>query len=329
MTTVDLLVPAYGPVRMLAELVDSVRAQSDPHWRLVIVDDAYPDDDLASWARALDDERIVYLRNPENLGLSRNFNRCLAEARGELVTLVGSDDVLLPEYVAVVRAAHGRHPEAAMIQPGVSVVDDDGEPARTLVDLAKKYVYAPARDREVVLSGERLAASLLRGNWLYFPSLCWRREALVGVGFQEHLHTVLDLATELELVRADHALVVDPTVCFRYRRHRGSVSSWRARDGSRFDEEKAFFAAEARRMRERGWARAARVARWHLSSRLNALCLVPGAARARDGAARGALLRHALLPDPGGCRPRDGADEGRPRRCSPAATQTEHHQHGD
>jgi glycosyltransferase involved in cell wall biosynthesis len=280
---------------MLADLVDSVRAQSDPHWRLVIVDDAYPDDDLRGWAAGLDDERIVYLRNPENLGLSKNFNRCLAEARNELVTLVGSDDLLMPNYVAVVRAAGHRHPAAAMIQPGVVVVDDRGESARSLIDLAKKYVYAPARDREVVLSGEALAVSLLRGNWLYFPSLCWRLEALVATGFPEHLHTVLDLATELELVRVGHSLVFDPTPCFRYRRHAASVSSWRARDGSRFDEEKSFFAAEAGRMDGLGWRRAARVARRHVSSRINALILVPGALRAGDGAVGGrALLRHAL-----------------------------------
>lgn len=300
MTTVDLLVPAYGPASLLEDLVRSVRAQSDPRWRLVIVDDAYPDDDLRAWARGLDDERISYLRNPVNLGLSANFNRCLAEARGDLVTLVGSDDLLMPDYVGVVRAAHRRHPEAAMIQPGVAVVDDRGQPARSVVDLAKQYLYAPARGREALLSGETLAASLLRGNWLYFPSLCWRRDALVGVGFRDDLHTVLDLATELELVRAGHSLVVDPTVCFCYRRHGGSVSSWRARDGSRFDEEKVFFAAEARRMHERGWTRAARVARWHLSSRLNALSLVPGAMRAGDGGVGGrTLLRHALSPGAG------------------------------
>lgn len=292
MTAVDLLVPAYAPATVLDELVTSVRAQSAPDWRLVIVDDAYPDGDLPAWADGLDDERIVYRRNRTNLGLSRNFNRCLAEARAGLVTFVGSDDLLLPGYVATVRAAHHRHPEAAMIQPGVEIVDAYGRPRRSLVDMAKRHLYAPSGDREVVLAGEELAVSLLRGNWLYFPSLCWRTDALDRIGFREDLHTVLDLATELALVRAGHALVAEPTVCFRYRRHPASVSSWRARDGSRFDEEKDFFVAEAERMRERGWHRAARAARRHVSSRLNALSLLPGCVG--DGAGTRALLRHVV-----------------------------------
>jgi glycosyltransferase involved in cell wall biosynthesis len=292
MTSVDLLVPAYAPAAVLDELVASVRAQSDPDWRLVVVDDAYPDERLPAWADGLDDPRITYRRNPANLGLARNFNRCLAEARADLVTFVGSDDLLLPDYVATVRAAHGRHPGAAMVQPGVEVVDGDGRPARSLVDLAKRHLYAPARDREVVLAGEDLAVSLLRGNWLYFPSLSWRTDALRPVGFREDLHTVLDLATELALARAGHALVAVPTVCFRYRRHAGSVSSWRARDGSRFREEEEFFAAEADRLREHGWDRAARAARWHVSSRLNALTQLPGSLG--DAAGARMLVRHAV-----------------------------------
>lgn len=292
--TVDILVPAYGPALALAELVESVLAQSDPAWRLTIIDDAYPDEALPGWAAGLCDARIKYVRNSANLGLTRNFAHSLSFVSQELVTLLGSDDLLLPAYVETVRAAHARHPRAAMIQPGVEVIDEEGRQHAGLADLAKKYLYAPRSTGETVLGGEPLAASLLRGNWLYFPSLCWRADLLTEVGFSSDLHTVLDLATELAMVEAGETLVATPTVCFRYRRHRSSVSSWRAADGSRFLEERAFFRSTAARMRARGWRRAERAARRHLSSRLNALSLVPAALR--GGSLRGArlLLRHAL-----------------------------------
>jgi hypothetical protein len=89
--------------------------------------------------------------------------------------------------------------------------------------------------------------------------------------------------------------MVDPQVCFRYRRHRSSVSSARALDGSRFVEERRFFSAEADRMAARGWRRAARAARRHYASRLNALSLLPAAVRHRRSAgAPRALTRHVL-----------------------------------
>ena len=65
--------------------------------------------------------------------------------------------------------------------------------------------------------------------------------------------------------------MVDPTLAFLYRRHSGSDSSVKALDGRRFDEERALFTAEAQEFTRRGWDRAARAARRHLTSRTNAL----------------------------------------------------------
>ena len=295
-SVVDLLVPAYAPASTLARLVESVEVQTDRAWRLTIIDDAYPDPDLPTWGTTLTDERIRYRRNARNLGLSANFAHCLSYVTQDLVTVMGSDDLLMPDYVETVRGAHCRHPAVAMIQPGVQVVDDDDRPSSGPVDLAKRYVYAPRARAESVLYGEELAVSLLRGNWLYFPSLCWRADRLLTVGFSTELHTLLDLSTELALVESGDALVRCPTVCFRYRRHRGSVSSWRATDGSRFVEERAFFLAAAERMGALGWRRAERAARRHFSSRMHALLLVPGVLRAAGPRDARVLLRHALGP---------------------------------
>ena len=86
---------------------------------------------------------------------------------------------------------------------------------------------------------------------------------------------VQDLALVLDLVLDGESLLVDPTTAFRYRRHRASVSSAHAADGRRFAEERAFFAETADRMAARGWPRAARAARQHVSSRINALTQLP------------------------------------------------------
>ena len=144
------------------------------------------------------------------------------------------------------------------------------------------------------LSGEELAVSLLRGNWLYFPSLCWRAGPLQRTGFREGLSVVQDLALVIDLVLDGESLLVLPTPAFRYRRHAGSVSSAHAADGRRFAEERAFFAATAERMAARGWNRAARAARHHLASRLNALVTLPFAVRDHGVGGARTLARHAF-----------------------------------
>jgi len=75
--TVELLLPFYGDAGQLREAVDSILAQDDPHWRLTVIDDAYPDPTAAAWIGELDDERVRLLRNETNLGVSGSFQRCV------------------------------------------------------------------------------------------------------------------------------------------------------------------------------------------------------------------------------------------------------------
>jgi hypothetical protein len=120
---------------------------------------------------------------------------------------------------------------------------------------------------------------------MYFPAICWRADVITEVGFDPNLKVIQDLALTLEWVRAGAQIVVSDSVCFQYRRHAVSVSSERAFSGARFAEERDFFLDEAVRMDRLGWRHAARAARMHLSSRLHAATLLPGAVRrgSREG----------------------------------------------
>lgn len=294
MTVVDLLVPYWGDPAYLRATVASVLAQTDPAWRLTVVDDANPDPWAGPWLASLADDRVRYVRNEENRGIAEVFRQCVGLAEHELVAVPGSDDVLLPEFVAVVRAAHARFPAADIIQPGVRVIDEHGRTSRPLADEVKQRLVRPRGAGTRVLAGEPLATSLLHGDWLYWPSLVFRREAVQRTPFRPGLPIILDLALVLDMVLAGSELVVEPTECFAYRRHSASASSVKLLDGSRFAGERAYFDLAARLMRGRGWRRAERAARLHVTSRLYALTLLPTALVRRDGAALRTLLRHAF-----------------------------------
>jgi len=211
---------------------------------------------------------------------------------------MGADDVMLSNYIETVVAAHGQFPSAQIIQPGVEVIDEHNQPGMGLVDRMKR-AYAPRVKGRRLLSGEPLAISLMRANWLYFPSICWKSDTLVSTSFREGLNVVQDLALALDLIKAGGGLVVDSTVCFQYRRHRESDSSWRALEGTRFIEEREFFTGMAAEFEAIGWRRAARTARLHLSSRLNAATLLPRAWRTKQHQGVRNLRQH-VLARPGG-----------------------------
>lgn len=290
--TVDIMLPYYGDIALMQDAVCSVLAQNNANWRLTVVDDGYPDASVPDWFASLGDERVRYFRNDAKLGAQGNHRRCLSYVEHELFVIMGADDVMLPNYLDVVLHLHDTEPETAIVQPGVQVIDERGVPMRTLADTAKRW-YAPRGSGCRVLAGEPLATSLLRGNWLYNPSLCWRSSALDEIRLRETVD-VFDLVLPLDVIVAGRSMVVDDTLCFQYRRHRSSDSWSGASAGSRFPEERRFFLTIADEMESLGWHDAARTARVHLSSRLNAACQLPLAARRRDRGAVRSLSRHVF-----------------------------------
>jgi GT2 family glycosyltransferase len=293
MTTIDIMLPYYGDVGLMQDAVRSVQAQEEQGWRLTVVDDT-AESSVPAWFEALGDDRVRYFRNEENLGITGNFSRCLELAEYELMSMLGADDLLLPNYVGTVLAAYREHPGSGMIQPSVEVIDEHGNPVKGLADEVKKRLYRPKVTGRRLMGGEELATSLLRGNWLYFPAMAWRTEAIKAVGFRPELRTTQDLALELELIERGEQMVLDSTVAFRYRRHLESVSSKMALDGDRFTEERALFLSMAERMRAKGWKRAARAASGHSASRLHALTLLPTAMRGGQRDVARALAKHAF-----------------------------------
>ncbi|WP_308796718.1 glycosyltransferase family 2 protein [Agromyces silvae] len=290
----DVVMPFWGDPLQFRLAVESVLAQDSGGWRLTILDDAYPDRAPGEWAAGLADPRVTYLRSPENRGVNGSFREAVRLATAPYSVIMGCDDLMLPGYARRIRQLTQAFPTASYVQPGVEVIDAEGRVARPLADRVKAALRPRLDGHTRELGGEALAASLLRANWTYFPSIAWRTDALKQFDFRPDYEVVLDLALQIEIVESGGTMVLDDVPAFRYRRHAASVSSWRAAEGSRFAEERRYLAEAAAGMRRRGWTRAAREASLRATSRLNALSVLPRALVSRDGAGTRALIRHGI-----------------------------------
>jgi hypothetical protein len=146
------------------------------------------------------------------------------------------------------------------------------------------------------MGGEDLATSLLRGCWFYFPSICWRTDAIRKVNFRDDLDIIQDLALVIDLIQLGERMAVDTSVCFQYRRHTVSLSAAGALSGARFTEARNYFLDASDQMQAQGWSRAARASRHYLASRLHACTLLPAAIRAGSKEGIRNLSRHAFGP---------------------------------
>ncbi len=271
-THVTIAIPYYSNPEYLRAAIESVFAQSDPHWRLVVVDDG-ADGSGRNVVHTYTDERVKYLRNPRTLGMAGNWNRCLDSAETDLVTLFHADDVLKADYVRDLRVVAGQHPKAAASFCVAEPVGADGQRLFSVGDFVKEQLR-PRGNGVIQLEGRPGIEALARGNFLYCPTACYRRSILGQRRFSARWRFVLDLEFFTQLLFSGDALLLLPQVLYGYRRHSASSTSQFTNDAQKFREEALFFDELAESATVRGWHRAARRARHRWIHKLNLLyCL--------------------------------------------------------
>lgn len=283
---ITFAIPFYRDAELLARAVASVQAQTIDDWELVVVDDAGPDAVAAAAVVAgLGDDRARYVRHDDNAGLAGNWNRCLDVATAPVVTVLHADDELTPRYAELVLSAHERHPQAAAVYVGAEIIDGDGATVWSLPDKVKRMITprrAAADDH--VVQGDRGLASLMRGQYVFCPSLAYVRGELGPLRFDGRWRMVLDLAFLAELLFSGRTLVGVPEVAYRYRRHGANQSEVLTADvdATRFREEVAIHREIAARADAIGWRATSRMATLMPTVRLHAAYRAAGDVRRGD-----------------------------------------------
>ena len=126
---VSILCPTYKPdLAYFTAAVDSVRAQSYRNWELVIVDDGSRQPALTSAIASFTtlDPRIRKVAHAKNKGISEATNTAISQATGSLIALFDHDDLLAPEAVELMVAAHNRT-GARLLYSDEDKIDEHGE----------------------------------------------------------------------------------------------------------------------------------------------------------------------------------------------------------
>lgn len=264
MAKVDILLPFWGDVELLKKAVDSVLAQTEEDWSLLVFDDHYDSEEPKKYFRDLNDPRITYFRHKKNIGITNNFNFALKKATAEHCIMFGCDDIMLPNYL---EQAINNIGSCEFYQPNVEVIDAHGATYLPLADKIKR-ILRPKKGG--VKSGEKLATSLCNGNWLYFPSILWKTETIKNYGFDTKYTILEDVILQMSIIKNGGKLYLDSATTFQYRRFSESLSS-KEKGGVRFNEESEVYSMLARDFNRMGWKRASLAAKIRITSRLHQL----------------------------------------------------------
>lgn len=212
---ITVIVPVYRAERYLADCVDSILGQSFRDFELLLVDDGSPDGCPALCDRFAGEDARVTVIHKANGGVSSARNAGLAQARGEYVVFVDSDDYLGPDYLQELCALRqSADPEAEVL------VISDYQPFSPQGPVAR--TFPPAFS--VALPGDRPEPDAYRQlafGFRIFPPYCklYHRRVIEahGLRFREDLRTAEDFDFNCRYLRHVSRVIYTPSVHYHYR----------------------------------------------------------------------------------------------------------------
>jgi glycosyltransferase involved in cell wall biosynthesis len=210
----NVVMAAYNASATVGAAIESVLGQSRGDFELVVVDDGSTDDTAPRVERYCSDPRVRLIRQ-RNLGPPAARNVAVGAGRGRYVTILDSDDLLMPTYLERIGQLLESNPQAGFAFADAWRLDDrSGRFWRRTVMKAR---HAP---HPVPTNPAALLPALVRSNFVPIMFTV-RRAALERVGAfrAKERNLAEDWELLLRLVGFGYAPVVVPEVLGVYRRN--------------------------------------------------------------------------------------------------------------
>jgi len=110
---VSVIIPTFNRGWILKEAIDSVLTQDYKDFELIVVDDGSTDNTSEILASYGNDIRVLF---QENKGVSAARNRGVAEASGQFIAFLDSDDLWLPQKLSTQLEFFNQTPDALICQ---------------------------------------------------------------------------------------------------------------------------------------------------------------------------------------------------------------------
>ena len=195
----SVIIPTRDGERYLGATLDSVLAQTYPHFRVFVLESGSTDRTVEI-VKAYDDPRVILLSHPEPLGMIENWRRILTLDLDDYLTILGHDDLLYPDFLAEIARLIAAEPAATLYQTQIDYIDGEGKPVNRAVTIpyAKPVARKETADefmRAVVTEVEAVCATgyVMRSadyraiggipeypNFLYADVEAWYKLAILG-----------------------------------------------------------------------------------------------------------------------------------------------------
>ena len=171
----SILIPTYNGESVIAKTLKSVLYQDYKNYEIIINDDS-SSDKTVQIIRSFKDKRIKLYLNKNNLGYPGNLNKCLDRATGDIIYLLGQDDILSVDALTSAYKAFQLSPDIGAVTRPYRWFDEDLNttvrarlPLNPLKDEVVKITDSPERVVSVFKTLDSLSALAYRAKFIDRP----------------------------------------------------------------------------------------------------------------------------------------------------------------
>jgi len=209
---VTVLTPVYNGLPYLRDSIQSILDQSYKEFEFLIIDDASTDEKVIEFIESFNDPRIRFIRNKENLGVSKTMNKAISLIKTPYIIRSDQDDISLPNRVEEQIDYLENNKDISIVCSWEHTIDSEGNRIRDFTRKIDNY-------------GEFLAPITLGICPIWHPSIAFRTKDMIDAGgFRKEYVRAEDFEVTARLALKRYGAAVVPKFHLLQRQHFQSQS---------------------------------------------------------------------------------------------------------
>jgi glycosyltransferase involved in cell wall biosynthesis len=123
------MIPVYNSSHLLRSTLESIlqQAPGSQQMQIMVVDDASTDANVEALVQKIGNGRVVYYRQPRNVGSLKNFETCINLSQGHLIHILHGDDRVRMGYYEKIASLFNRYPDIGAAFCRYDTIDENGK----------------------------------------------------------------------------------------------------------------------------------------------------------------------------------------------------------
>jgi len=213
---VSIIVNCFNGEKFLAEALESVINQTYQNWELIFWDNQSSDNSL-DVVKSFKHDKFNYFYSPTHTHLGKARALAFEKTKGDWIGFLDCDDIWLPEklqnQVSVINSFEGN----------LGLLYSKCEFFRHRLNIYKKVIRESYIQPCNELPTYKVSKELFRGNFIPFPSVLYKRDAIIKAGKFSQYKFSPDYFLNLSISLNYDVFAIDKVLCL-YRYHKSNLS---------------------------------------------------------------------------------------------------------